>query len=88
MGKIVQLEFDPSRPAQERLRKTNDFECGKAPTWLTFSPDGTDSRSYTTLQYADQLAHRSVHVVGGRVGSRTRHRHQLADRSGRVSGDS
>lgn len=39
-GKIVQLEFDPSRPAQERLKRVDDFACGQAPTWLTFSPDG------------------------------------------------
>lgn len=65
-GKIVQLEFDPSRPAQERLKRVDDFACGQAPTWLTFSPDGTESRSFTAWQHADQSqdAHRSVHVVG------------------------
>ncbi|GAA5986498.1 hypothetical protein JCM10908_003776 [Rhodotorula pacifica] len=39
-GKIVQLDFDPSRPTEERLKAVNEFACGRAPTWLTFSPDG------------------------------------------------
>ena len=89
-GKIVQLEFDPSRPVQERLRKIDEFECGKAPTWLTFSPDGADADFFTALQHADQSqdAHRSLHVVGGRVGSRTRNCDQPAHRSRRGSRDS
>lgn len=54
-GKIVQLEFDPSRPAQQRLKKIDELESGKAPTWLTFSPDGTGLHSSTGVQRADQV---------------------------------
>lgn len=39
-GKIVQLEFDSDKAPADRLCVTGQFECGEAPTWLTFSQDG------------------------------------------------
>ncbi|BGP39147.1 hypothetical protein JCM10449v2_003085 [Rhodotorula kratochvilovae] len=50
--RIVVLSFDPSQQnADDRLVVTSEIKHGRAPTWLTFSEDG--SKLYTTSEWGE-----------------------------------